>query len=99
MICGVKTVKAIHINDIDDCVTLAGSPAEAGDMVCFLEGGAEKTVKAREAVPAWHKMAVNPAAEGAGVRKYGQIIGVATKNIEAGDYVHIHNIRSPGIGG
>ena len=28
------------------------------------------------------------------VRKYGEIIGLATKDIQQGEYVHVHNIES-----
>jgi len=83
---------------MDNCVTLTDF-ADAGDTVSFFEAGAEKTVVARESIPKWHKMAVKPIENGGRVYKYGAVIGVAFSHIEAGDYVHIHNIRSPGIGG
>ena len=91
----MKTVKAIHVNNADNCVTLTGD-ADAGDLVCFLESGAEKTVAARGHVPIWHKMAIRPVEKGAGVFKYGAVIGEALEPIGAGDHVHIHNMRSPG---
>ncbi|TQV85263.1 altronate dehydratase [Exilibacterium tricleocarpae] len=46
----------------------------------------------REAVAAGHKVAVRPAAAGAPVYKYGQVIGVATRAIAAGEHVHTHNL-------
>src|SRR3954469_6459525 len=47
---------------------------------------------ARERVPRGHKMAVAPIAEGEPVRKYGQIIGFASKHVAPGDWVHVHNV-------
>jgi altronate hydrolase len=47
---------------------------------------------ARARVPRGHKMAVAAIAEGEPVRKYGQIIGFATKPIAPGDWVHEHNV-------
>ncbi len=52
--------------------------------------GAAVTVRAR--VPRGHKVAVHPVPAGAIVRKYGQVIGVATRPIESGDHVHTHNL-------
>ena len=43
-------------------------------------------------VPPGHKIAVRPHAEGEPVRRYGQIIGVATKPIAPGEHVHSHNL-------
>ncbi len=39
-----------------------------------------------------HKIAVVAIAEGANVLRYGQIIGVATRPIAAGEHVHVHNL-------
>ena len=44
-------------------------------------------------VPRGHKVALNDIAEGAPVRKYGQVIGAATAPIAKGDHVHTHNLR------
>ena len=94
----MKTVKAVHVNDRDTCVTLTDAVNE-GDTVSYLEGGAEKAVTARESIPKWHKMAVKPIKDGESIYKYGAVIGIALESIEIGEYVHIHNMRSPGIGG
>ncbi len=47
---------------------------------------------ARERVPRGHKMAIAAIREGEPVRKYGQIIGFASKHIAPGDWVHEHNV-------
>jgi altronate hydrolase len=46
----------------------------------------------RGSVPAGHKVALHEIAEGAPVRRYGQIIGFATQPIRPGDHVHTHNL-------
>ncbi len=43
-------------------------------------------------VPAGHKVALRPHAAGEAVRRYGQIIGFATEDIPAGEWVHTHNL-------
>ena len=46
-------------------------------------------------VPPGHKLATRAIAAGAPVRRYNQIIGFATRDIRAGEHVHLHNM---GIG-
>jgi len=48
-------------------------------------------VRVRVHVPAGHKVATRPIAEGEPIRKYGQIIGFATEPIVPGAHVHVHN--------
>ena len=94
----MKTVNAVHVNALDNCVTLTDS-AEAGDTVSFLEGSAERAVTAHTQIPMWHKMAAKPIGKGESVYKYGAVIGIALEDIGPGDHVHIHNICSPKNGG
>lgn len=48
-------------------------------------------VTATDRIPAGHKVAVKPVAEGEPVRRYGQIIGFAAAPIAPGQHVHTHN--------
>ncbi|MEY2686880.1 MAG: hypothetical protein RL375_1078, partial [Pseudomonadota bacterium] len=43
-------------------------------------------------VPPGHKLAAQAIAAGEAVRRYGQVIGVATRDIAAGEHVHSHNL-------
>ena len=45
-------------------------------------------------IPAGHKYALKDIAVGEFVIKYGEIIGRATENIAAGEWVHTHNVKS-----
>ena len=45
-------------------------------------------------VPAGHKIALTDIKKGEAVVKYGYPIGVATKDIKKGDFVHTHNLAS-----
>ncbi|SHI74813.1 altronate hydrolase [Palleronia salina] len=65
----------------EDNVVTAVKPLEIGQ-----EG-------ATTLVPRGHKMAVEPIAKGAPVRKYAQIIGYASDDIPAGAHVHSHNLE------
>src|SRR5579864_147857 len=57
---------------------LPGTPVAAG-------------VIASERIPAGHKVAVRPIAAGEPVRRYGQIIGFASRAIVPGQHVHVQN--------
>ena len=52
--------------------------------------GTEATT--REPIDLGHKVALFPLAQGDAVRKYGQLIGHATEAIQAGEWIHSHNL-------
>ena len=66
----------------------AGTDLQVGDMV----------VRVTEDVPAGHKVAVADVPAGGEVRKYGQVIGLATRPIAAGQHVHSHNLAFAPVG-
>jgi arabinonate dehydratase len=68
-----------------DPVVVAMRDIAAGEMVTT-------TVKAAEPIGRGHKVAIVPIAAGEPVRKFGQIIGNATKAIQPGQHVHVHNL-------
>jgi len=70
----------------DDNVVVAVKALPAGSEIA-----AEK-ITARDAVPFGHKLATRPIQAGEPVRKYGQVIGVASADIEPGRHVHVHNL-------
>ncbi|BBP76566.1 altronate dehydratase [Pseudomonas gingeri] len=72
--------------DPHDDVLIARQPLPAG-LLLEAEG-----VVVRQAIPAGHKVAVRRIEAGENVRRYGQIIGVASALIEAGAHVHSHNL-------
>jgi len=49
-------------------------------------------LKALDLIGRGHKVALKPIRSGEEVIKYGQVIGVATQDIEAGRHVHLHNL-------
>ena len=72
----------------DDNVAVAARPIPKGFALEVGEG----TVAVLEPIALGHKVAVLDIAEGEAVRKYGQIIGFASKPIPKGAWVHIHNV-------
>ena len=54
-------------------------------------GLAPEGIMARDRIMKGHKMAASPIKAGDPVRKFGQVIGFASKDVAAGDWVHEHN--------
>ena len=52
----------------------------------------KENVRAIVTIPAGHKIAVRAVTKGQPVRRYNQIIGFATRDIEPGEHVHVHNL-------
>ena len=51
-------------------------------------------ISVAEPVPQGHKLAIQSIVAGKPLIKYGQVIGVATANIEPGQWVHSHNLKA-----
>jgi hypothetical protein len=45
-------------------------------------------------LPLGHKIALVDIRQSDSIKKYGAVIGKASTNILAGEYVHIHNVES-----
>jgi altronate hydrolase len=82
---GRPKVATIRLHPTDDVVT-AGYPLAPGQPL----PGEDLTV--RTGIPAGHKLATHRIAAGQLIRRYGQVIGVATADIEPGEHVHLHNL-------
>ncbi len=80
----------------DDHVGVAVEEIRAGETVggVFLEDNSTVAIKAIQDIPLGHKIALTSLAEGAAVKKYGESIGNAVAAIEAGEHVHVHNLKS-----
>ncbi len=74
----------------EDDVAVALRDLAAGEKVAVEAA----TIELANPIPRGHKYALRPIALGAPVRKYGQIIGHATADIETGAHVHTHNVST-----
>lgn len=75
---------ALHLHE-DDQVMVALRDLPAGFVV-------SDRIVLCEPVPAGHKFSVRPLKGGEHVRRYGQVIGVATVDLNVGVHVHGHNL-------
>ncbi|CAN5720852.1 altronate dehydratase family protein [soil metagenome] len=81
--------RAVLLREVDN-VAVAASPLPRGAEVDV--GG--RTIVVREPIGLGHKLAVTDIEPGEPVRKYGQVIGFASKAIPAGSWVHVQNVRA-----
>src|ERR671924_804148 len=70
----------------EDDVVIARMELATGTLVT------RENVRAAVTIPAGHKLAARDIAQGKPVRRYNQIIGFATRDIKAGEHVHVHNL-------
>lgn len=85
----IKKEKFIIMNQDDNCATAL----EEISMNIEIEFR-EKPIRINQKIPIGHKFALFDIKKGAIIKKYGEIIGIATEDIRIGDWIHIHNIKS-----
>ncbi|XEC93443.1 UxaA family hydrolase [Paenibacillus tarimensis] len=83
---------ALVVDERDHVATALRDLSE-GEDVRVRSGDDVILVTLTENVAFGHKVAVKPIAAGEDVRKYGEVIGRATADIEPGQHVHVHNIE------
>ena len=79
----------VKINETDN-VAVALRPVAKGETLQI--GDAQVTVL--EEIPQGHKIALLPIKEGEDIVKYGFCIGHAKKEIQKGQWVHVHNLQT-----
>lgn len=89
------TAMALVLHPHDDVATALGA-LTAGQTVQVqgLAGHQGEGIRLRESIALCHKFALHDITCGAMVRKYGEAIGHATRDIRSGEHVHIHNLKS-----
>lgn len=79
----------IKINQ-EDNVAVALRPIARGETLTV----GDVSVTVLEEIPQGHKVALRPVKAGEKVVKYGFCIGFAKEDIEAGGWVHVHNLKT-----
>jgi altronate hydrolase len=77
------TIRLHHL----DNVVVAGMELAAGSEI------PSEAITCVDPIPFGHKIATAVIQKGAAVRKYGQIIGFASREIKPGQHVHLHNLE------
>ena len=82
------------IIDIRDNVAMALKDLKKGQSIEIARGDCILELVLIDDIPAYHKFALTELNEDDKVFKYGEVMGEALCRIKAGEYAHIHNIRS-----
>ena len=77
---------SVHLRP-DDNLVVACRAIARGKSVSAPSGD----VEVRDRIDLGHKIAIEDIATGDPIRKYGQIIGFASRDIPAGSHIHVHN--------
>jgi len=85
----------VLVVDAKDNVATALRPLEKGECLEIEVGTSTLEVTVLESIPFGHKIALIGLEEGDEVRKYGEVIGLATQKVAKGQHVHVHNVKGP----
>jgi altronate dehydratase small subunit len=87
--------KAIQI-DARDNVATTTDIVEAGEKLEVLSPDGEIILETEpvERIIFGHKIALKPLKKDEPIIKYGEVIGLASKPIKVGEWVHTHNVNS-----
>jgi altronate hydrolase len=82
---------AVHLHPRDD-VAVAKIDLKPGTTLELTEP-TETSITVRQLIRSGHKVALRQIAAGEAVRRYGQVIGFATRPIPPGEHVHMQNLQ------
>jgi hypothetical protein len=88
-----SAIAAFQVHAADNVATLLGDTA-AGSFITIVGPAGAHDITAREKIELGHKIALVPITDGAQITKFGVVIGIATRLIEPGEWVHLHTCRS-----
>ena len=83
--------RCFKINPIDNVATMLDD-ADGGDAAVL--GESDRAIRLLEPIRLGHKIALVDIPKGGAVTKFGVRIGHASRDIRAGEWLHLHNITS-----
>jgi altronate dehydratase small subunit len=86
-------MRAIVMKPVDNVCTVVEA-IEPGTSVTVAVGAEQLAVTVVDKIPFGHKFALRAIKRGEAVKKYGETIGLATRDILPGQHVHVHNLES-----
>ena len=89
----MNPIKAIVMKPIDNVATVVEAQKRGSEITIDLSGRMQ-TIRVLEDIPFAHKFAIRDIGRGEAIVKYGEVIGIATADIQQGQYVHVHNLES-----
>jgi altronate dehydratase small subunit len=84
--------RCFQVNPLDNVATMLDDAT--AERVTIIGGAKSTDVDARQAIKLGHKIALRAIRANEPVVKFGVSIGHASRNIAAGEWVHLHNLTS-----
>jgi altronate dehydratase small subunit len=78
----------------NDSIAVATVAIQKGDVATMFINNQSNEVRLKDDIAFGHKLAIKPISAGEQVIKYGESIGLATQDIDVGEWVHVHNVES-----
>ena len=85
-------MNAVLIDELKDTVAVVTESVPAGTVVSFSSPKGEEKIIAKDDIPIYHKVARGRISKAEEVIKYGEVIGLAAREIDPGEWVHEHNL-------
>jgi (2R)-sulfolactate sulfo-lyase subunit alpha len=84
------------VHDSEDSVGVAVQNIQAGEEVIgvIMDPDREIKVRSNHDIPLGHKIALKALKKGDNLVKYGENVGKVTADIQVGDWVHTHNLKT-----
>ena len=80
------------LNENDNIGILTASSGKKDNNVKYKISSFSDVVKLRNNIPFGHKVAIRDIRANEPIIKFGQVIGYSSRNILAGEHVHVHNV-------
>ena len=89
----MSKIRAVIMKPSDNVCTVVEAVEPPAEVVAGT-GEGRVTILVTEKIPFGHKFATRVIKKGETITKYGEAIGLATKEIRPGQHVHVHNLES-----
>jgi len=87
-------METIMVMKENDNVAVCLSERKAGEVVEVDFSGETLRITLLDDIPFAHKFSLTDINTGETIIKYGEVIGMASKPIKMGQWVHVHNVES-----
>ncbi|UOF92452.1 UxaA family hydrolase [Fodinisporobacter ferrooxydans] len=88
-----STYRVVMMKPIDKVAVVLSNSIPAGTHVAVTCQEHTFEVNLKDTIEFGHKFAVVPIQKGEDILKYGEVIGAAVRDIDAGEHVHVHNLE------
>ncbi|MDR1835016.1 MAG: UxaA family hydrolase [Fusobacteriaceae bacterium] len=89
-----QAIIAVKLADIDNVASIFADVATGTTVLVRDNKGKSFELVSKAEIPYGHKICIKPVKRNEPILKYGEEIGIASKDIAPGEHVHVHNLDS-----